>query len=435
MIDFLKIHALPVLAEKVLNNDLLTFPLSNVATTGEVLNRPQTAEYKGIKISVRPGGQVSMRGSLHKYHEGGTNCRDFTINDIREVVRDLSQTFEFEPAKAFLNFVETGVNVPLLYSPSELIKTVVMYRNSPFQPLRVDGKGCGKVCETQRFDLKIYDKSLQYSLQNHLLRYEVKVKRTECLKQYGINSLTLADLTRPDIYPALLQILVDTLNGVLLYDPQIDPEAIEPQKDRELLLQGRYPEYWQNLDKFQRSRKRKRFEELSGSEKIKTELVKKINEKCNLLTTFQPNPEIAKVQPFNHLQNKPEKVKMQPFNPKVTCYLVANCPITNLPLTHQLPGSKYLTSTGVQWYRKNEPETYQNKLEILLTEKWKAKHQGDPVNVCVGEIAHQIRNKFYNPGNNPRNNTKRDFENLENKGLKLFDTWELLAPGKKKLIG
>jgi len=182
MIDYVKIHALPVSAEKVLNNSLLIFPLSNVATTGEILNRPQTAEYRGIKISVRPGGQVSMRGSLHKYHEGGTNYRHFNLNDIREVVRELSETFEFEPAKAFLNFVEVGVNIPLEYSPSELIKTAVMYRNSPFHPLRVDGKGFGKVCETQRFDIKVYDKSLQYGLPGHLLRYEIKVKRTEFQK-------------------------------------------------------------------------------------------------------------------------------------------------------------------------------------------------------------------------------------------------------------
>jgi len=125
---------------------------------------------------------------------------------------------------------------------------------------------------------------------------------------------------------------------------------------------------------------------------------------------------------------------MQPFNAKVNCYLVATCPITNLPLTHQRPGSKYLTSTGVQWYRKNEPETYQKKLEPLLTEKWKNKHQGDPENIWLKEIAHQIRNKYYNPGNNPRNNTKRSYRQIEEKGLKLFPLWETIAPEKKKLI-
>lgn len=55
----------------------------------------------------------------------------------------------------------------------------------------VDEKGSGKVCETQRFDLKIYDKSLQYSLPGHLLRYEIKIKRIEFFKQYSINALVL----------------------------------------------------------------------------------------------------------------------------------------------------------------------------------------------------------------------------------------------------
>ena len=448
MIDFIKIHALPVDAEKVLNNDLLTFPLSNVATTGEVLNRPQTAEYRGLKISVRPGGQVSLRGSLHKCWEDGTNYKDFTLNDIKHVVRELAKTFEFDPAKAVINFVEIGVNIPLDYCPSDLIRTTVMYRNTPFLPLRVDGKGSGKVCETQRFDLKIYDKSLQYSLPGHLLRYEVKIKRTEFFRTYGINALVLADLTKQDIYPQFLKILTDILNGILFYDPQIDPDKITNPKDRELFIEGRYPEYWKNLPRQRKNEKIKRFSELAGSGKIKSELTEKIKTKWNELTTFSHRPGIGKpdklttlhIDPetenpgqVNHFPGTVKKGKTGQINPKVTCYFV-RCPITNLPLTHQKQGSKYLTSSGINWYRKNEPETYQNKLKTVLTEKWETKHQGDPVNVWVDEIAHQIRNKYFNPGNNPRNNTKRNFENLENKGLKLFSTWELLAPEKKKLI-
>jgi hypothetical protein len=434
MIDFIKIHALPVPTEKVMNNSLLTFPLSNVATTGEVLNRPQTAEYRGIKISVRPGGQVSMRGSLHKYHEGGTNYRDFSVNDIQSIVRELAKTFEFDPAKTVINFVEIGVNIPLLYSPSDLIRTAIMYRNSPFRQLRVDGKGFGKVCETQRFDIKIYDKSLQYNLHGHLLRYEVKVKRTEFLKQYGIGSLTLADLTRSDVYPTFLQMLVDTLSGILFYDPQIDPEAIEPQKDRELLLQGRYPDYWQNLPRTTKKRKLERFIELSEGDKIRAELTTKIKTKWNELTTFQLQPKIEKTEQINHLQNDPEKVKTEQINTKVNCYLVPVCPITGLSLSPQIKGSKYLTQSGINWYRTSEPETYQNKLETLLTGKWKNKHRGESIEIWVKEIAHQIRNQYYNPHNNPRNNTKRSYRHIENKGLKLFPLWETISPEKKKLI-
>ena len=110
MIDFLKIHALPVPAKKVMNNSLLTFPLSNVATTGEILDRAQIAHFGNLQIIVK-GEKVGLKGSIHKYHEGGTNYRDFDLSDIQIVVRELSEKFDFDPAMAFINFVEIGVNI------------------------------------------------------------------------------------------------------------------------------------------------------------------------------------------------------------------------------------------------------------------------------------------------------------------------------------
>ena len=433
MIDYVKIHALPVTAEKVLNNDLLTFPLSNVATTGEVLNRPQTAEYRGLKLSIRPGGEVSLRGSLHKYHEGGTNYDDFSLIDIQNVVRELTEIFEFAPEKAVINFIEIGVNIPLEQSPTELIKMLVMYHNTPFTQMRTTGEGYGKVAETQRFDAKLYDKSLQYGLEEYLLRIEGKIKRMAYLTKYGINNLTLGDLTEPKYYPAFCNILADMVNELLLFNPTIDPNQYKT-KDRDLLLQGRYSDYWKSLDKCQRNRKRKHFERLSQTEKLKNELRRKIIEKCNLLTTCQPHQNKQKVQPFNHFQREGKNDKMQPFNPKVNGYFVSLCPITGLTLSHQKRGSKYLTTSGVKWHKKNEPETYQTKLEILLTDKWKKQHENDPENVWINEIAHQIRNKFYNPGNNPRNNTKTSIRNLKEKGLKLFPVWDTISVEKRKLI-
>lgn len=393
---------MPVEVEMILNNDLLTFPLSNIATTGEILRRPQTAEYKGMKISIRPGGIVSIRGSLHKLREGGTNYKDFTLNDIREIVRKLTETFEFDPEQTFINFVEVGINLPLNYSPSDLIKTAVMYRNAPFETLRTDGKGFGKVCETQRFDIKIYDKSLQYGLPEHLLRFEVKVKRTEFLKKYGINNLTLADLTRSDFYPAFLQILLDTLDEVLFYDPNLKPQEIETQKDRELVLQGRYPEFWKTLPRTTKKRKLERFIELTGGTTIKSEIATLIKQKWNKLTDCTSQLEDEKTEQINHLQKGNEKIKTEQINTKVNGYSVPACPITDLQMHNQKSGSKYLTTLGIKWYQVNDNETYSKILLSILTEKWKSKHENAPEKIWIGEIAHQIRNKFYNPGNNAK---------------------------------
>jgi len=429
MIDYIKVHNLPLLAEKVLINNLLTFPLSNVATTGEMLNRVQIAHYNDLKISIK-GEKVGLRGSLHKYHEGGTNYRDFDLLDIKNVVSELSEKFDFDPGKSLINFIEIGVNIPLDYAPTELIKGLVVYRNTEFETLPTEGKGYGRKCETQRFIIKVYDKSLQYELPYNLLRFEVKVIRMQHLLRYGIDNLTLADLTRPDLYPKLKQMLLDTVSGILLFDPTITPNSFTNPKDRALFIEGRYPEYWQNMDKFKRNRELKRFTELAGTKKVKANLAKLIEGKCNQLTTFHRE----ETQPINHFSENIESNKMQPINPIINSYLVALCTVTSLPIHNQRLGSIYLSSKGVRWYYENEPEVYQTKLETLLTDKWKSKHLDKSKQYYFNEVYHQIRNHANNPHNNPRNNTKKSYRNIEGKGLLLFPLLETIAPEKLRIM-
>ncbi len=110
------------------------------------------------------------------------------------------------------------------------------------------------------------------------------------------------------------------------------------------------------------------------------------------------------------------------------------CIVTGLQIHNQRPGTKYLSVKGVKWYYENEPETYKNKLEILLTQKWLKKHRGEPRENNFMEIAHQIRNSDRNPHNNPRNNTMKRLRNLESKGQKLFAMSEMVDPKKLELI-
>jgi len=86
MIDFLKSHNLPVLPEKLLNNELLTFTLSNISTNGEVLNRAQIAHFQTLTFKIK-GNNSRLSGSLHKYRYEGKNWQDFNLFDIQEVIR------------------------------------------------------------------------------------------------------------------------------------------------------------------------------------------------------------------------------------------------------------------------------------------------------------------------------------------------------------
>lgn len=424
---------MPVKADEILNNDRLTFPLSNVATTGEIMNRSQVAHWQELQFVVR-GEKVSLKGSLHKHFEGGTNYRDFHLTDIKATIEKLAETFQFDPQQAIINFLEVGVNIPLENDPTELIKTLVIYRNNPFAPLHVKGKGFGRKCETQQFTIKVYNKSLQYGLNEPLMRFEIKIKRTEILKRYGMTGTTLSDLKEPEIYPTLKTILLDVLNGILLFDPKINPDKITTLKDRELFLQGRYPEFWQELPKATKNRKLKRFNELAGGEKIKHELKQSIERKWNQLTTFRNEPQTQKTEPINHFQKPAKNDKTEPINPTINGYLVPNCIVTGLKIKYPAKGKKYLTFPDIKFYWKNEPEIYSEKLESLLTQKWKNRNQGELLEKWFDEIAHKIRCKLSNTKRNPVNNTLRSYRNIEAKGLKLWDTETLADREKLELI-
>jgi hypothetical protein len=433
VIDYLKIHELPVSPAEILANDRLTFPLSNVATTGELLNRSQVAHFKELQFVVR-GEKVNLKGSLHKHFEGGTNHRDFFLTDIKATIEKLAETFHFDPQHAVINFIEIGVNISLDSDPTKIIKTFVQHRNNPFEPLHINGKGFGRKCENQQITIKIYNKSLQYGLNEPLMRYEVKIKRMKFLERFGITGLTLADLTNPETYQPLKKMLLEVWQGILNYDPEINPESIKKSKDRELFISGRFPEFWQDMDKFQRTRKKKRFIELAGGKKISNQISELIEKKCNLLTTLQPTPETKKMQPFNHFAEAAKNEKMQPFNTTIKGYLVATCIVTGLPIKHPANGKKYLTQKDVEFYQKNEPEIYREKLESLLTKKWKIRFADEPLETWIEEICHKIRVKLSNVRRNPINNTRKSYRNIESKGLKLWATETLADPKKLELI-
>ena len=434
MIDFIKIHSLAVNAEKLLNNERLTFPLSNIAYTGEVLNRWQPAQYRGLTFKVK-GNIVQLKFSPHKYFEGGkTNFRDFQLKNIQDVIFELSATFEFDPEKSVLNFIEIGVNVKTDIDPNKLIDCFICYKNIPFEHLKVKNKGYGRICSTQQFDIKVYNKSLQNDLEYHLLRFEVKVKRMRFLERYGIKSLTIADLTKLNIYTNLKTMILDVFNGILMYNPEITRENFKNQKDRELFIEGRSAKYWQTLERTKRHRQIKRFAELAESDKIKKELYKLISEKCNELTTCTNDATSSKLQQNNRFYESVKNEDLQQNNLSINCYNVVQCPVTGLTFKNQKKNSINLSPQSVKWYFENEPKTYRNILLPFLTKKWLIKNAASPNEIYFTEIAHQIRNKKQNPKNNPRNNTKNSFNKIELKGLKLWQTIDLIDPGKKKYL-
>ena len=383
MIDYTKVNNLPVSVGEILANELLTFPLSNVATTGEILNRAQVAHYGNMDFVVK-GAYVKLKGSYQKHAQRGTNYQDFTFTDIKLVIEELVNSFHFDPKRAYYNFLEIGVNIKVSTDPTRLIKSFLRYKNKDFEPLPIIGAGFGRQCQLQQFTIKAYNKSLQYGLPFHLLRFEVKVTRMEYLKLFGINNLSMYDLTKPDVYPQLLKVLIDVLSHILLHNPEFNIDSLMNAKDRELVLQTLVPDYLNNLPRATRMRKISRFNELVGAAGLKDELKQLVTEKWNELTTLQIDPALT------------DSEKTKRINTTINGYS-RTCPITKVDISMQKVGSRFLSFSGLAWLVQNEYIKYEDVRKRYLPRRGisgsHTKHEGDE----ISHLAKQIRNEFHNP--------------------------------------
>jgi hypothetical protein len=238
------------------------------------------------------------------------NYGDFSMYDIRRAIDEMAKTFHFEPLEAHYNFIEFGVNIEVSEDPSILIRNLLLYKQRAFELLPITRAGYGKQCRLEQFTIKLYNKSLQYHLPYNLLRFEVKVTRMEFLKKYGIDSITMADLQRTEVYSKVLVMLLDVFNQILIVNPDFNSDVISNPRDKDLVSHGIYPEYWQKLPRQRKSEQIKRFDDLVGSTQLKRQLSEKIKEKWNQLL----NPD--KITTFNELQLEANPDKITTFDGK-----------------------------------------------------------------------------------------------------------------------
>jgi hypothetical protein len=93
----------------------------------------------------------------------------------------------------------------------------------------------------------------------------------------------------------------------------------------------------------------------------------------------------------------------------------------------QPKNSKFLSTSGIIWYYKNEREIYYQFLATRLTEKLKNKD----LKYQFKGIAHSIRNA----DSNPRNNTRKAIQKLLNDKDSLFNNLQLIDKTKLQEAG
>lgn len=249
MFDFAKTELINIPIDSILSNHLLEFVSPLIIETAEIVNSKK-AKFKGLAFNVKNDRYINMNGSFHKYKNGGKhNYDDFDINDLLGVITDLSKKFLINPYKAILHNLEFGVNVTLPFPVESFLNAIISYKGREYKKETFNNKGHLLRFEFDQYELKIYNKGLQYGLSENILRIEIKVIKMEYFnsKTRSIGIQNFSDLLNTDKLKILSEYLLEAINDLLIYDNTINTEKIERKYDLELLLNGKNPKYWPEL--------------------------------------------------------------------------------------------------------------------------------------------------------------------------------------------
>lgn len=445
MIDFIKSFNCGLDASVLVHNEFLKFLVTYDPNTGEVPNRNRYSTYNGITFSISSNATVGISGSLHKYHnEGIHNHDDFSYSKLLNVIKDLYAKFGINPKKVYLNNLEFGVNIELPYKPQILFDNLVSHKCKPFL-IEQEKKMQNAWVNYENYRLKIYDKGLQYGLNNDLLRIEVKVMKMAFISKVQIK--TLWDLTDIQKLNKLKDILIYIYDEILFSDSTIDLPSLT-HKEQEILKDGGNPKYWAihkskaGSNSSKRMRHYKTLVRKYGSYKFHRvgELIdKKVNsllsyneETLRVLTDFQKELDQPIVRVLTESQKglvnsdvrvltKFQEDKFDNYvpigverntsfnNSSIVENLVSDstnkkvCMVTGIDISMQSENSRFLSYRGINYLYKNNREQF----DILLS-KLPSKYTDAPFKEQVYKIAHYVRDQFFNK----RNPTRRKINKL-----------------------
>lgn len=298
MIDYVKMQIMNIEVQRLKEHPNLDFVRGVSEKTGELQNR-MVAEYHFCKITAFDSGTIRFSGSIHKLYNSikgiiapsynekrffskyrGYNGNLLNLDNIIEVRKHLCWLFKCSPAQMKLENIEFGVNAELRFNPQLFITGLLYHKNTPFE-YRFH-RHFAKVAH-QHFEIKIYNKSRQYSLLNDTLRYEVKFNKMKELKAIGITAL--GDIESYSLMK-VSELLLKRFDEVVYYDKTIYPEGLSKPKIKAL---KRYSDitYWlDELKPEHRDRHKKNLKKiiLNNSRNLHQLIKDEILKKCVRIT-------------------------------------------------------------------------------------------------------------------------------------------------------
>jgi len=303
LFDYLKMSTfLTAFKTDLTSNPLLEFTTEVNDQTGELKNSIYKADYKSLVIYIYPSGRVEIRGSIHKQFAGGSNHSDFTIENLKTAIQEIEKDLSISASDINIHNIEIGVNLNVSFRPGLLLDNLIVYKNSPFNSMRVIGRGHGKDIYKSHYAIKIYSKGLQYGLPENVVRFEKKIFKMQALKA---GQILLSDLLSPSFIDYCKAQLMDCIESIIISEP-IDLKHIS-KKQLKVYEDCINPLNWMRYDTQQRHHKRLQFASIIkkyGTLQLKEIMKALISDKLEKLT--ESNPKTYKVS--SGIENRTYKV-------------------------------------------------------------------------------------------------------------------------------
>jgi hypothetical protein len=316
MFDFFSLTLPGKYSTQLLKSENLGFEVKTVNNTGEIpTTKKGYIRYKAtfsefvIMVWTHPTKphRIEIKGSFHKFHEGGTNWRDFRFSDFQNAVTSFSKLLNIEVNQFKIHGIEIGVNISPPFDTAKLIEGIKTFAGRKFDRESFDRNGLLFKFDFSFHRIKIYDKFRQYAqIENGpkfpILRFELKVKKMAYLKNKGVNITTLQDLVSGEwnvMFGDLLARQIDKL--IICPEGMVNPDFIENPRSRKNFVNGMNPDYWTGLSSkvYERQFKafRQNFKQLSKLD-LYSDLKSRVQTKWDLLSFAAVNSQRGKNYPY-----------------------------------------------------------------------------------------------------------------------------------------
>lgn len=289
MIDYIKLRLKNIDVEQLKSR--LDFTLGYIPNTGES-TETYFCDFHYCKICIFPSGTILFKGSLHKMWnslssqylgcKSGFNGNDFGYLELEEVIRYLKEVFECEYIDMQIQGMEFGFNVQTKFNPRLFVKGLLFHKGKSFQ---FDHNKHYAECVHSEYIIKIYDKSVQYNLENYNLRVEVKYRKSNPFSSFGIKTVDdLSEVTLENCFKGLIKLF----GQIVYYDYTIK------ENDLSIKIKNKVESYKNDLYFIETLNKGKRFREKEilnriiedHSSQLKSQVKKLIVQKMELLSSY-----------------------------------------------------------------------------------------------------------------------------------------------------